>query len=162
VFAFDDDYSFGILQSSVHRAWFEARCTTLGQALRYTPGTVFDSFPWPQAPSIDQVGRVVDSVEALLTIRDSRARFGITVGQQYDSIRDPGESPLRDVHTELDAAVMAAYGFDPDDDVLVQLLALNQAIASDEAEGVQVRGPGDDGLTETRRTKSKITAPLQT
>ena len=38
-FAFDDDYSFGILSSAVHRAWLEARCSTLKGDLRYTPTT---------------------------------------------------------------------------------------------------------------------------
>jgi hypothetical protein len=51
VFAFEDDYSFAILTSSIHRAWFEARATKMRRDLRYTPDTVFDSFPWPQAPT---------------------------------------------------------------------------------------------------------------
>ena len=48
VFAFADDYSFGILQSGIHWAWFKARCSTLKGDFRYTSDTVFDAFPWPQ------------------------------------------------------------------------------------------------------------------
>jgi hypothetical protein len=48
VFAFSDDYSFGILQSAIHWAWFTARCSTLKGDFRYTSDTVFDTFPWPQ------------------------------------------------------------------------------------------------------------------
>ena len=48
VFAFADDYSFGILQSGIHWAWFTAKCSTLTARFRYTSDTVFDTFPWPQ------------------------------------------------------------------------------------------------------------------
>ena len=48
VFPFADDYSFGILQSGIHWAWFTAKCSTLTERFRYTSDTVFDTFPWPQ------------------------------------------------------------------------------------------------------------------
>jgi len=48
VFAFADDYSFGILQSGIHWAWFTAKCSTLTERFRYTSDTVFDTFAWPQ------------------------------------------------------------------------------------------------------------------
>jgi len=48
VFPFEDDYSFGILQSGIHWAWFTAKCSTLTERFRYTSDTVFDTFPWPQ------------------------------------------------------------------------------------------------------------------
>jgi len=47
-FAFEDDYSFGILQSSAHWLWFITKCSKLGEQFRYTPESVFDTFPWPQ------------------------------------------------------------------------------------------------------------------
>jgi hypothetical protein len=53
VFAFSDDYSFGVLQSGIHWAWFAARCSTLKGDFRYTSDTVFDTFRWPQ---FDDVG----------------------------------------------------------------------------------------------------------
>ena len=48
VFAFADDYSFGILQSGLHWLWFKERCSTLKADSRYTSDTVFDTFAWPQ------------------------------------------------------------------------------------------------------------------
>jgi len=45
VFAFEDDYSFGILQSDAHWQWFVNRCSTLTERFRYTSNTVWDSFP---------------------------------------------------------------------------------------------------------------------
>jgi hypothetical protein len=40
VFVLDDDYSFGILQSTAHWEWFEARCSTLKGDPRYTSESV--------------------------------------------------------------------------------------------------------------------------
>ena len=47
-FAFPDDYSFGILQSSVHWLWFITKCSKFKSDFRYTPESVFDTYPWPQ------------------------------------------------------------------------------------------------------------------
>ena len=57
VFPMPDDYSFGLLQSGLHWAWFKARCSTLKGDFRYTSDTVFDTFPWPQTPTLAQRGR---------------------------------------------------------------------------------------------------------
>ena len=47
-FSFEDNYSFGILQSSIHMEWFESCGGTLKGDFRYTGDTVFSTFPWPQ------------------------------------------------------------------------------------------------------------------
>ena len=135
VFAFEDDYSFGILHSSYHRAYFEERCSKMRVDLRYTSRTVWDTFPWPQAPTDETAGFVASAAEALLNFRDERLADGITLEAQYNSLRDPGRNPLRNLQEELDEAVAAAYGFSRDDDVLAQLLALNLSIAEQEQEG---------------------------
>jgi N-6 DNA Methylase len=44
-FALADDYSFGILQSNAHWHWFVTKCSKLKSDFRYTPDTVFDTFP---------------------------------------------------------------------------------------------------------------------
>lgn len=157
VFAFSDDYSLGILHSSYHRAWFEERCSTLRRDLRYTANTVFDSFPWPQAPTEETAGQVVDATVELLTFREEQLAAGIPLGQQYNTLRDPGQNRLRDLHDRLDEAVRAAYGFSDDEDRLAQLLALNESIAEEETEGItQPRPPGNQGLDGTERTTSMI------
>ncbi len=48
VFAFEDDYSFGILHSDIHWLWFITKCGKLKSDFRYSPESVFDTFPWPQ------------------------------------------------------------------------------------------------------------------
>jgi len=150
VFAFDDDYSFGILQSSLHREWFEGRAT-LGAAISYT-GPAFLTFPWPQQPSDAQVKRVVAASKAILDYRDALCAKGISLGQMYDSLRLPGVDPLQKLHDTLDKAVVAAYGFKSGTPLPEQLLDLNAAMARAEAAGSSVRGPGNAGLSGTRVT----------
>ena len=142
VFAFDDDYSFGILASSLHRRWFEARCSRLKADLRYTPTTVFDSFPWPQASTITQVNIIEKAVDELLQVHAENLSAGMSLARQYDTLRQPGKSRLRALHANLDVAVLSAYGFSLGDDLLAQLLALNLDIA---AEPEHARGPVQEG-----------------
>ena len=50
VFARDDDYFFGVLQSRIHLGWAAAMGTQLREAesgMRYTPTTCFETFPFP-------------------------------------------------------------------------------------------------------------------
>lgn len=157
VFALDDDYSFGVLSSSLHRDWIEERCSTLKGDLRYTPTTVWDSFPWPQAPSPDQVRTAVEISAAILDIREKHLDRGVNLAKQYDTFRTPGRSRLRDLHSELDEAVFAAYGFNPEDDGLAQLFALNQDLV---ANPEQARGPGAEGFDGTRVTEHRIRPPI--
>lgn len=69
VFPLADDYSFGILQSGLHWQWFTERCSTMKADWRYTSNTVFDSFPWPQAPSIKSIAAVAEAAVALRALR---------------------------------------------------------------------------------------------
>ena len=139
VFPFGDDYSFGVLSSSLHRLWFEARCSRLKADLRYTPTTVFDSYPWPQTASVAEISRIEDAVQAILDLRQKYLASGMSLASQYDALRQPGKSKLRDLHVILDEAVIAAYDFTKDEDLLAQLFALNRdlAVAPETA-----RGPG--------------------
>ncbi|MDB5173496.1 MAG: Mtase [Phycisphaerales bacterium] len=54
----------------------------------------------------------------------------------------PGKNPLKDAHAALDAAVLAAYGFDAKKDLLSELLDLNRAVTSREKAGQPVTAPG--------------------
>lgn len=143
VFPYDDDYSFGILQSGIHWAWFTERCSTLKSDYRYTSNTVFDTFPWPQSPSAKAVARVA---EAAVNVRKRRSDLRTSTGKSfrelYRTLETPGENPLREVHDELDAAVRAAYGMTKSVDPLAFLLALNYNVSDEEADGQCVQGPG--------------------
>jgi len=60
----------------------------------------------------------------------------------YRTLELPGKHPLKDAHAALDAAVLAAYGFDAKKDLLAQLLELNLAVAEREKAGETVTAPG--------------------
>ena len=50
IFARNDDYTFGILQSRIHELWARNKGTQLREAesgFRYTPTTCFETFPFP-------------------------------------------------------------------------------------------------------------------
>jgi hypothetical protein len=154
-FALDDDYSMGVLSSQVHRLWLEARCSTLETRLRYTSTTVWDSFPWPQNPDDQQVSRIVAATADILGWREAQLARGVSLKRQYDTLRVPGRNELRRLHEVLDLAVLDAYGFSADEDLLTQLLALNHTVAVMPAE--EQRGPGGYGLDGARVTNYRVT-----
>lgn len=143
VFPFEDDYSFGILQSSIHWQWFVARCSSLKGDYRYTSNTVFDTFPWPQSPSQTQVRGVADASVALRELRSElRRKHGLSLRELYRAIETPGKHAFTQAHANLDQAVRIAYGMPGDADILAFLLSLNQACAERELEGESIQGPG--------------------
>lgn len=143
VFPLEDDYSFGILQSDTHWRWFIERCSTLKREPRYTSNTVFDSFPWPQAPSLKAVRKVAAAAVALRQLRrEVKGEHGMSFRELYRALELPGASPIKDAHAVLDAAVREAYGMSKTEDALAFLLDLNRRVAEQEEAGAAVVGPG--------------------
>ncbi len=143
VFAFADDYSFGILQSGIHWRWVVARGSTLKGDQNYTSDTVFDTFPWPQTPTRAQIESVAKAAVALRQLRrEVMAKMNWSLRDLYRTLEEPGANPLRDAQARLDEAVCAAYGMAADADPLAFLLALNQACAAREAAGEAITPPG--------------------
>ncbi|MER7992361.1 class I SAM-dependent DNA methyltransferase [Micromonospora chalcea] len=139
VFALEDDYSMGILSSSMHRTWIDARCSTFKGDPRYTSTTVWDSFPWPQNPGNSSVSQIAQVAAQIVELRASWLTKGLSLARQYNSLTEPGKNKLRDLHAQLDEAVVAAYGFSTEEDMLAQLFALNQDLALNPS---VARGPG--------------------
>jgi hypothetical protein len=143
VFALDNDYSFGILQSSLHWVWFTERCSTLKSDPRYTSNTVFDSFPWPQNPSVSVVKKVaVAAVSLRQKRRELRQKHRLSFRDLYRSLELPGDHALKAVHGELDRAVREAYGLDANDEPFGFLPDLNFALAQSEADGNVIQAAG--------------------
>jgi SAM-dependent methyltransferase len=147
VFPTADDYSFGILQSSIHWDWFNARCSSLKRDPRYTSDTVFDTFPWPQSPTLAQVNAVAETAVCLRALRrEVMAANGWSLRDLYRTLENPGTNRLRDAQAVLDAAVRAAYGMKDTEDVLAFLLKLNLDLASKESAGECITPPGLPGV----------------
>ncbi|MCY7383357.1 MAG: N-6 DNA methylase [Microcoleus sp. CAN_BIN18] len=143
VFPLPDDYSFGILQSGIHWAWFVVRCSTLTARFRYTSDTVFDSFPFPQSPTLAQAKKVAAAaVKLRLLRRKVMTENQWSLRELYRTLDLPGDNPLRKAQAELDAAVREAYGMKAKDDPLKFLLELNFEVANRESQGLSVVAPG--------------------
>ncbi|HVP11894.1 MAG TPA: DNA methyltransferase, partial [Phycisphaerae bacterium] len=142
-FAFADDYSFGILQSDAHWHWFIAKCSKLKSDFRYTPESVFDTFPWPQSPTKKQIDTVADAAREIRRVRaDALKNVSGGLRALYRTLELPGKNLLRDAHQALDATVLAAYGFKADSNILAELLALNQTVAARLDRNDPVTAPG--------------------
>jgi hypothetical protein len=142
VFVFDDDYSFGIVQSTLHWRWTVAKGGRVTERIRYT-SEVWQTFSWPQDPTDDQIVPVAEAGRALRRTRDAlMAENGWSLRQLYQAAEVEGPHPLKDAQAALDVAVADAYGIPPDQEPVSFLLELNQLVAEDEEQGRKVRGPG--------------------
>ncbi|WP_425422065.1 DNA methyltransferase [Phaeodactylibacter xiamenensis] len=151
VFAFEDDYSFGVINSIHHWEWWKAKCSTLKGDYRYTTNTVWDTFPFPQNPSIEQVREVAKASRALRDKRNEVMKsYSYSLREVYRLVEQHGKDPIKDLHIELDEAVRNAYGFEKKKDILQQLLDLNFEVAKKEKNGEKVQAPGLPGCIKDK------------
>ena len=136
VFAFDDDYNFGICTSKLHELWARANGSSLKGDLRYTPSTVFETFPFPK-PNEPQRARISAAAQNIIPLRRAACdSIGAGLTKVYNLMDDGGFVELKRAHRELDLAVADAYGWDAamlDDPVrlLDALFDLNAQCATD-------------------------------
>lgn len=115
-----------ILQCRVHEVWTKFSSSTMGDGIRYTPSDCFSPFPFPDAMCItnytDQtLASEIHSLEAIGEhYRHYRAELMVAndegLTSTYNRFHDPAEtSPelheLRRLHSEMDRAVLNAYGW---------------------------------------------------
>lgn len=139
VFAFDDDYSFGVLTSRIHTEWARAQSSTLKSDIRYTPTTAFATFPWPD-PTDEQRAKIGDLAKQIVELRSqicTKNQYGLT--KLYNAVDDGAYADFRKLHEDLDKNVAAAYGWPKKvaqdaDECNRRLLALNLKIAAGELE----------------------------
>ncbi len=142
VFAFNDDYTFGIMQSGIQWEWFKQKSSKLKSDYRYGE-MVWNTFPWPQSPAAKDIKAVAAAGREVRRIRDealTKIKGGLRA--VYRTLELPGKNPLKDAHAALDAAVLAAYGFSAKKDLLQQLLDLNLEVAARIERGESVTAPG--------------------
>jgi len=144
LFAFDDDYSFGILQSSLHCTWYDDKGTRLKNEVdvNYGSDEVFATFPWPQSPRVTDVQAVAQTARELREVRVKALKGKATIRSLYATLQLPGKSSLRDAHERLDVAVLKAYGFDASFDLMSQMLDLNLTVAAHLKANNPTTGPG--------------------
>jgi hypothetical protein len=115
VFAFDSNAAFAVLSSRVHELWARFFCSSLGDALRYTPTAAFETFPFPEHwetnAALDVAGVAYNTFRAALML-ESGEGLTATYNRFHDpDERDPRVAELRALHDAVDRAVLDAFGF---------------------------------------------------
>jgi hypothetical protein len=115
-FAFSNFASFAKLQSRTHEAWARFFSSSMKDDLRYTPTDCFGTFPFPEnfetSATLEQAGDAYHAHRGQLMIARNE---GLT--KTYNRFHARGENAadivrLRDLHAEMDAEVLRAYGWD--------------------------------------------------
>ena len=141
VFPLPDDYSFGVLQSGLHWAWFMARCSTLKGDFRYTCDTVFDTFPWPQAPTPAQRKPWPTPPCRCGPTPAGHGERPVQPARPLPHAGMPGKNPLRDAQEALDAAVRGLR-HEAEGRPARLSAGADQDVAAREAAGESVVAPG--------------------
>lgn len=107
---------FAALQARAHEVWARFFASTLEDRLRYTPSDCFETFPFPPgyetSPALEAAGQAYHDFRAALMIEKDQGMTK-TYNRFHDPVeRSPGILRLRELHAEMDRAVIAAYGWD--------------------------------------------------
>jgi hypothetical protein len=99
--------------------------------------------------AIEKIRAVAEAARALRNLRHEIMQDnGWSLRELYKSLETPGENRLRTALEKLDAAVRAAYGMKPDEDILAFLLKLNLELAGKESAGKSITPPGLPAFVE--------------
>lgn len=159
VVALEDAFFLGVLSSRAHEVWALRTGGRLGVGNDpvYNKTRCFDPFPFPDCSDsirerIRAAGEALDAhrhtqqrEHPTLTFTGMynvlvKLRGGSPLSEQEKAVHERGlVSVLREMHDELDAAMLAAYGWPnglTDEQILERLVALNLARAAEEAQGL--------------------------
>ena len=144
VFAREDDFFFGVLQSRIHELWARSVGTQVREAesgFRYTPTTTFETFPLPPSAgnALSEVERAARTLNLHRTgwLNPGGASSTEERGRTLTGLYNESPAWLRMDHEVLDRAVAAAYGWEwplQREEILTRLLALNLARGAKEGE----------------------------
>ena len=113
-----DVYSpFSSLQSRIHDSWARLLSSSLEDRLRYAASDCFETFPFPK-PDPRTIILELETIGEKLY--EARAKYMVDTDQgltkTYNAIKDPSCTEprileLRELHEEMDRAVLEAYGW---------------------------------------------------
>jgi hypothetical protein len=115
LFDIDTESGFAIVQSRTHEVWSRFLCSTLGDALRYSPSDCFETFPfpknWEDHLELGSIGKAYYDFRAALMIKRGE---GLT--KVYSHFHNPDDCDadiveLRNRHAGMDRATLDAYGW---------------------------------------------------
>ena len=110
---------FCIMQSTIHNIWAWKYCTTMKSDLNYTPGNVFETFPFPKinTSELDHLGAayfklrkdIMNSTKIGLTKIYNRFHDSVLKALSDHTLSEIEE--LRSLHVKMDFAVLQSYGW---------------------------------------------------
>ncbi|MGI8802087.1 MAG: Eco57I restriction-modification methylase domain-containing protein [Solirubrobacteraceae bacterium] len=108
--------AFCALQSRPHEVWARFFGSSMKDDLRYTPSDCFETFAFPDGwesdPALEAAGDAYYALRAALMIEHDEG-LTKTYNRFHDPYnRDPGIERLRELHSDMDRAVLHAYGWD--------------------------------------------------
>ncbi|MCR9293810.1 MAG: class I SAM-dependent DNA methyltransferase, partial [bacterium] len=116
VFARQERAFFGVMQSRLHDVWTRQFSSTMKDDINYSPSDCFDTFPFPKGWN-DQTELELPASEyydfraALMQNNDEGMTKSYNRFHSPDE-RDDGILELRRLHSQMDVAVLRAYGWD--------------------------------------------------
>ncbi|MBN1654425.1 MAG: N-6 DNA methylase [Deltaproteobacteria bacterium] len=185
VYPIEAHTAFAVLQSRVHEFWARLLSSSMKTDLRYAASDCFETFPFPQPdprsviPELETIGERLYQARAEYMVQTDQ---GLT--KTYNALKDPNcDEPrileLRELHEEMDRAVLAAYGWSDipvppycirtesdqkalqayEDEVIDRLFVLNEKRAEqEELQGLR-SAKNKKGKTQTKKKagKKKVT-----
>jgi hypothetical protein len=135
VIAYDSFDFFAVLQCTLHNNWAWKYASSMKSDLRYTPSDVFETFPFPQSMP-ENTRATLELIGERYHEHRRELMFSLQIGLTktynlfhkrdlgFDNIEKVSKQPiavcekgyqdilkLRDLHIEMDNAVLAAYGW---------------------------------------------------
>ncbi len=186
---------YGILSSQIHEIWSLRSGGLLGPTPRYNKTRCFETFPFPALEEgllkhcIRDMGERLDAhrkrqqeLHPGLTLTGmynvlEKIRAGETLNAKEKTIHDQGLiTLLQQLHDELDAAVLEAYGWSDlhpinatnESELLTRLVALNHTRAVEEKSGLirwlrpEYQNPTQQQATQTTLAGTETPSSLKT
>lgn len=113
VFALDDRSHLALLSSSAHQAWAVKYGSAMRNDPRYTPSDVFETFP-RVGPSrrLTAVGSFLEEERKRIMLRRQLGLTSLYNLVNDSAVRNDSDiDRMREIHVEVDAATMEAYGW---------------------------------------------------
>ena len=91
----------------MHMAWMRAVCGRLKSDYQYSPGIVYNNFPWFDLAQMTHITAIEAAAKKVLAVRDLSPKSSLA--DLYDPVAMPPE--LQEAHQVLDKCVDSAYGY---------------------------------------------------
>lgn len=116
VFATDSYARQAVLSSSIHRLWAIRYSSTMRTDVNYSSSDVFETFPCPAyTDHVEASGRTLDVERREIMLRRNLGLtdvYNLVNDREVSDGDDSDIARLREIHREVDSAVMEAYGWE--------------------------------------------------